>query len=172
MHTRFDLLKPNQETHITEKQSQQKADHDQSARSRQFQVGQSVMAKNLRPGPKWVSGVIVQSLGPLSFLIKMRDGQTWRRHVDHLKKLQTTNPETENGDENSDSDADSWELVHSPTLQKTQSQEMLQGMALNLIRQTNCLTPLRMRLTKLRPLQELALDAIHPELIILLIISH
>ena len=110
--TRFDLLKPNREAHVTEKQSQQKADHDQSARSRQFQVGQSVMAKNLRPGPKWVPGVIVQSLGPLSFLIKMRDGQTWRRHVDHLKKLHT-NPETENGDENSNSDTDSWELPSS-----------------------------------------------------------
>ena len=42
----------------------------------------------------------------------MRDGQTWRRHVDHLKKLHT-NPETKNGDENSNSDADSWELPSS-----------------------------------------------------------
>ena len=88
--TRFDLLKPDQESHVTEKQSQQKVDHDQRARSRQFQAGQSAMARNLHPGPKWVPGVIVQSPGPLSYLIKTSKGQTWRWHVDHLiKKLHT-----------------------------------------------------------------------------------
>ena len=46
--TRFD---PNSESHVTEKQSQQKADHNQHVRNCQFQVGLSVMAKNLRPGP-------------------------------------------------------------------------------------------------------------------------
>ena len=110
--TRFDLLKPDIESRVTEKQSQQKATHDQHAKSRQFHVGQSVMVKNLRPGPKWVPGVIVQSLGPLSFLIKTREGQTWRRHVDHLKKLHT-DPEPENVEENANSDDNSWELPSS-----------------------------------------------------------
>ena len=121
--TCFDLLKPKQESQVTEKQSQQKANHEQYARSRQFQVGQSVMARNLCLGPKWVPGVIVQSLGPLSYLIKTREGQTWRRHVDYLKKLHTE-PETVNGAENSDSDVDSWELpstAHSDTPETTES---------------------------------------------------
>ena len=121
--TRFDLLKPDQESHVAEKQSQQKGAHDKHARSRQFSVGQSVMARNLRPGPKWIPGVIVQNLGPLSFLIKTRNGPTWRRHVDHLKKLHT-DPEAENGDENSNSDSDSWELPstpHSDTPETTES---------------------------------------------------
>ena len=70
------------------------------------------MARNLRPGPKWVPGVIVQRLGPLSFLIKTRDGQMWRRHVDHLKEVRT-DPEPESKDKNSRPDDDDWELPSS-----------------------------------------------------------
>ena len=43
--------------------------------------------------------------------------------MDHLKKLHTA-PETENGDENSDSKVDSWELpstAHSDTPETTRS---------------------------------------------------
>ena len=106
--TRFDLLKPDQESHVMEKQSQQMTDHDRNSRSRQFEVGQSVMA-NLRPGPKWIHRVIVQQLGPLSFLVKTRDGQTWRRHVDHLKRVHTEQ-EFRGRSENSNTEIENWEL--------------------------------------------------------------
>lgn len=43
--------------------------------------------RNLRPGPKYVPGVIVERVGPLSYLVSVQDGVTWRRHVDHLKPL-------------------------------------------------------------------------------------
>ena len=91
---------------MTEKQSQQKAAHDRHSKSRQFHVGQSIMARNLRPGPKWIPGIIVQSLRPLSFLIETRDGQLWRKHMDHLKPVHS-DQEAERG---STRDGDSWEL--------------------------------------------------------------
>ena len=76
------------------------------------------MARNLHCGPKWIPGVIIQNLGPLSFLIKTRNGQTWRRHEDYLKKLHT-DPESEEL-----SDIDSWELpstLHSDSPETTES---------------------------------------------------
>ena len=48
-------------------------------------VGQEVMARNLLPGSKWVPGVVIQQLGPLTFLVQVESGATWRRHIDHLQ---------------------------------------------------------------------------------------
>ena len=84
--TRFEILKPNQESRVMDKQSQQKSDHDKRSRHRQFFLGQSVMAKNLRPGPKWVPAVVVERLGPLSYLVETSEHECWRRHVDMLKE--------------------------------------------------------------------------------------
>ena len=85
--TRFDLLKPNCEERVLEKQAQQKQQHDRRAKSREWHVGQSVMARNLRPGPNWIPGVIIERAGPLSYVIETEDKQIWRRHVDQLKAL-------------------------------------------------------------------------------------
>ena len=87
LRTRFDLLKPSCEERVLEKQAQQKEQHDRRAKSREWHVGQSVMAKNLRPGPNWIPGVIIERAGPLSYVIQTEDKQTWRRHVDQLKAL-------------------------------------------------------------------------------------
>ena len=42
--------------------------------------------KSFRDGPCWLPGVIADCLGPVSYLIRMRDGALWRRHVDHLRE--------------------------------------------------------------------------------------
>ena len=89
VHTRFDLLRPDPESRVEEKQARQKVDHDRHARYRQFTVGQEVMAKNLRPGPDWVPAVVVEKLGPLSYLVETSESILWRRHVDHLKERVT-----------------------------------------------------------------------------------
>ncbi len=48
---RFDLLRPNPESTVLDKQAVQKTSHDRRARDRAFFIGQSVMARNVRPGP-------------------------------------------------------------------------------------------------------------------------
>ena len=83
--TRLDLLQPDTEARVIEKQLQQKADHDHHTRARQFSVGDAVFVKNFRPGPDWLPANIIAKLGPLSYLVDTTDGQLWRRHVDHLK---------------------------------------------------------------------------------------
>ena len=87
MRTRLDLLKPDAKHHVAERQAQQKADHDQHARVRQFSVGDIVMAKNFRSGPNWLPATVVERLGPLSYLVETADKLLWRRHVDHVKRL-------------------------------------------------------------------------------------
>ncbi len=87
LRTRLDLLHPNSESQVLSKQAQQKQQHDHRARDRVFMVGQSVMARNFRPGAEWVAAEIVERLGPLTYLVETSDRQLWRRHVDHLKEL-------------------------------------------------------------------------------------
>ena len=54
------------------------------------------MIKNLRPGPDWVSGIIVERLGPVSYLVETSQRLLWKRHVDHLKPIdKTSNDEQE-----------------------------------------------------------------------------
>ena len=83
--TRLDLLRPDLGTHVSNKQAQQKKAHDRKSRKREFMVGQSVMARNLRPGPAWVPAVVVERFGPVSYRVETSDQQLWKRHVDHLK---------------------------------------------------------------------------------------
>ena len=54
--TRLDLVKPNLERRVCEKQADQKQQHDQHVRLREFTIGQQVMVRNMRPGPSWVPG--------------------------------------------------------------------------------------------------------------------
>ena len=85
LRTRWDMLKPDVSQNVHRSQERQKEHHDQHARQRTFHVGQTVMAKNMRAGPSWVPGTIVQQLGPVTYLVDVSDGRVWKRHVDHLK---------------------------------------------------------------------------------------
>ena len=60
-----------------------------------FSVGQSVMARNCRSGAAWLPGVIVQQLGPLTYLVDVSEGRLWKRHVDHIKDLHARPTENE-----------------------------------------------------------------------------
>ena len=92
--TRFDLLRPSPDAHIRGKQSTQKFHHDKHSRLHQFQLGQKVMVKNLHSGSKWIPAVIVELLGPLSYLIETADKELWRRHIDMIKECTTTTNST------------------------------------------------------------------------------
>ena len=59
--TRLDLIRPDYSSQVLEKQAQQKLQHDRQAHEREFFVGQSVMACNVRPGPDWVPAVVIEN---------------------------------------------------------------------------------------------------------------
>ena len=44
-----------------------------------------VFVYNFLGTPKWLPGVIEQTLGPVSFRVLLQDGRTWRRHMDHIR---------------------------------------------------------------------------------------
>jgi len=83
--TRFNLLQPDQERQVTQKQAEQVTHHDQHSKERDFNIGQKVMVKNLRPGPSWIPGIISKKLAPLSFMVQVESGESWKRHIDHLR---------------------------------------------------------------------------------------
>ena len=67
----MDLVKPDLENRVATKQDQQKSQHDRHAKQRVIQVGDAVFAKNLRPGPTWVSATVAAQTGPVSFQVEL-----------------------------------------------------------------------------------------------------
>ena len=64
----------------------QKRFHDTGSVDRNFDVGQTVLVRNLRDGPKWFKGMIVEKSGPISYRVDVQ-GQIWSRHTDQLLKF-------------------------------------------------------------------------------------
>ena len=83
LRTRLDLLRPSLSSRVLSRQADQKRLHDAHSKSREFEVGQSVLVRNLREGPKWLPGTIVEKTGPVSYRVEVSD-QRWRRHADQL----------------------------------------------------------------------------------------
>ena len=42
------------------------------------------MDKRFRGRDKWRSGVVVEEIGPVSYMIEAQDGSVHKRHVDHI----------------------------------------------------------------------------------------
>ena len=84
--TRLDLLKPNVGARVMSQQDKQKAHHDRHSQYRELEIRQPVWARNFREGPRWVQGIVADRIGPLSYLVKLPDGDLWRRHIDHLRE--------------------------------------------------------------------------------------
>ena len=43
------------------------------------------MAKNFRTGAPWLPGTITERLGPVTYLVRVKNNLTWKRHIDQLK---------------------------------------------------------------------------------------
>ena len=52
LRTRLDLMRPSLRSRVEAQQAMQKNQHDRHSKDRLFDVGQSVLARNLRAGPK------------------------------------------------------------------------------------------------------------------------
>ena len=59
--------------------------HDRHAKDRQVNVGDPVYVTNFSSGPCWLPGVVVNKSGPVSFIVKLLDDRTVRRHQDHVR---------------------------------------------------------------------------------------
>ena len=100
LRTRLDLLRPNCKDHVVSQQSKQVQHHDQHAKPQQFQVGQRVMARNYRSGPRWCPGMVKSCLGPRTVLVETDQSQIWKRHHDQLRSANVaTDPPSVQGDD-------------------------------------------------------------------------
>ena len=84
--TRLDLLKPDLEVAVRQKQTKQKVAHDYHATDRSFEEGASVYVHNQAGSPKWIPGTIVKKTGPGSYLVQLENSQKQlSRHQDHIR---------------------------------------------------------------------------------------
>ena len=83
--TRLDLILPNCQSQVLQRQAQQKKDHDRSSHVCELCTSQRVMARNYRDQNHWLPGTVVQRLGPLTYSVQLDTGSLWRRHIDQLR---------------------------------------------------------------------------------------
>ena len=76
----LDLLHPEISRKV---EAKQKAGPNKTVR--QFSENDNVFVRNFSGKPSWVPGTILKVTGPLSYVIKLQDGKTVRRHVDHVR---------------------------------------------------------------------------------------
>ena len=80
-------MRPDTERHVSGQWATQKQHHDAHAKERSLEVRTAVMAKDFRDPMVWKPGVVLEKRAPLSYLVKLRSGSIWRRHIDHLREL-------------------------------------------------------------------------------------
>ena len=68
LRSRLDLLQPDIEAHVYERQSKQQLYSNRHARSREFRVGEAVYVQNFGVGSKWVPGHICSFVGNVTAL--------------------------------------------------------------------------------------------------------
>ena len=87
-------MKPHTAERVEKNQSKQKSQHDQKAKERKLEVGEDVFVRNYRSGgEKWLPGVIQEETGPVSFRVKLSDGQQRRCHLDQVRKRSVIVPQ-------------------------------------------------------------------------------
>ena len=92
LRTRLDLLRPDVGGQVRDSQADQKDRHDRTSKPREFTVGQTVWVHNFRDGLCWISGMVADRLGPLTYLIQLPDGTLWHRHMDHVRHGSQADP--------------------------------------------------------------------------------
>lgn len=82
LRTKMDLLRPNTELHV--KQKQEEMCLQRTTQNREFEPGQSVMMRDYRGKDKWIPGMIAQRTGPVSYRVQVDPSTQWRRHADQI----------------------------------------------------------------------------------------
>ena len=58
--------------------------HDRSAKEKVFHKGERVF-RNFGMGTRWLSAVIEEVYGPVSYVVRLGDSRLVRRHADHIR---------------------------------------------------------------------------------------
>ncbi len=71
--TRLDLIKPCIDSHVEQQLQQQKTSHDRIAKEKEFCKGERVYVRNFGQGSRWLSAVIEEVTGPVSYVVRLED---------------------------------------------------------------------------------------------------
>ena len=120
LRTRLDAVRPSLEQRVEHRLSQQKKTHDLRAKERCFDEGRKVYVKNYRGGQRWLPGSIEKVTGPLSFHVKLTDGQTVRCHQDQLRHREAEDPPVVDADDfGTFPEVEIMEQANTPQLEET-----------------------------------------------------
>ena len=84
----LDVVRPDLSETVQQHQESQKQCHDDHAKVRSFEVGDSVLMRNFsrqHPHPKWLFGQNQEIRGPMSYTVELHD-QVIRQHIDHIRR--------------------------------------------------------------------------------------
>ena len=76
-------MRPDLGRKVFDKQSDQKARHDEVSREREFALGEQVLVQNFRGKPQWLNGTVAEQTGPVSYKVLVGD-QLWKRQFDQM----------------------------------------------------------------------------------------
>ena len=94
LRTRFELIKPDMTKSVCAEQAQQKSNHDHHSQGHEYFVSQNVQVHNFPKGSCWAPGVIVERVGPLTYLVQMDTGVFCQCHIDYLRTTHDRSPDT------------------------------------------------------------------------------
>ena len=83
--SRLDLVHPDVGVRVKRKQQVQKRQHDKRAKVRHLEIDDKVFVRDFPGGKTWLPGSVVETQGPLSFIVDLEDGRRVRRHIDHVR---------------------------------------------------------------------------------------
>ena len=95
-------VQPDLSSHVESKQLAQKRQHDVHCKERVFQINDPVFVKNFGSGPTWLSGIVKEVRGPLSYTVTLSDGREVRKHVDQIRTRTVASTNLESDNETSD----------------------------------------------------------------------
>ena len=99
--TRFDLMMPNTKEVVTSHQAEQKQHHDGQTKHRSLFPGAPVMVRDYNGSSKWIPGIVLKKLGPVTYHVESENGRIFKRHIDQLKFRKEVSPTPNPSQDNS-----------------------------------------------------------------------
>lgn len=86
LRSQLDLVRPNLDQRVHDRQCKQANHHNKYAKERSFQIGGMVFARNYTSGPQWLPGHVTAKRGPVCYDVRLSGGRMWKRHIDQMRR--------------------------------------------------------------------------------------
>ena len=87
LRTHLELLKPDLAGKVRCSQTSQKMARDGRSKQRVFSPSETVYIRKSDKESQWIPGIVESKLGDYTYLIRLDNNQTVRRHIDHIRTV-------------------------------------------------------------------------------------